>query len=66
MSDRCESCGFVIGSGGRGALDFFLLSASDIQRFQVANRLGISEESVEDAALCSDCAAAAVQWANVD
>lgn len=64
MSLTCSSCGAP--ADDRGALDEFLASASDIQRYQIANRLRISEEAINDAPLCADCVTAAVQWANVD
>lgn len=62
----CESCGAPARPDDRRVLDEFLVTAIDIQRFQVANRLGIADDAVDEAVLCADCAAAATQWANVD
>ena len=66
MESACESCGRDALETHRAALDDFLASATDIQRFQIANRLGLTSERIDDARLCADCAAEAVQWANVD
>jgi len=66
MELACESCGRRAAEADRGALDDFLAAATDIQRFQVVNRLNLPTERVDDAILCPDCVAAAIQWANVD
>lgn len=62
----CAACGAPAAEDDRAGLDAFLRTASEIQHFQVANRLGVAGDDLPGAVICQDCAAAAAQWANVE